>query len=301
MKKQEESVAYFLWLLIGLMLLGTLVSQWMGAFVIKYFYGIQKIESLNVLGQSHPSAWYAIRWIQLLHTVLTFLIPAVWVWRKYFRQNENSNIKEGSSSIRSLLVVPFLLLSLLPLVMWSYELNQNIFKQTFIYEWLNNIELSNMEMFKGMLTDTSWQAISLNFFIIAILAAVSEELFFRGVFQSLLIKKINPHWAIIITGIFFSIIHFQFLGFLPRALLGIFFGYLFFHTGRLIVPIFAHFLFNGGQLLLYYFHKGDYFEIKPEHTDNVSVYIVVFSIIVFIFIYRISKSLIFPKKYGYLE
>lgn len=53
--------------------------------------------------------------------------------------------------------------------------------------------------------------------IVALLPAISEELFFRAGMQNEIIKGIrNPDIAIIIAAIVFSAFHMQFDGFLPR-------------------------------------------------------------------------------------
>lgn len=81
--------------------------------------------------------------------------------------------------------------------------------------------------------------------VIAVLPAIGEELLFRGIIQNEIntISK-NPHLAIWITAFLFSFIHFQFLGFLPRMALGALFGYLYYWSGNLTVPIIMHFINN---------------------------------------------------------
>ena len=54
--------------------------------------------------------------------------------------------------------------------------------------------------------------------------AFGEELFFRGAIQGVLGEKMNIRFAIWISAIVFSAIHFQFYGFFPRMLMGAFFG-----------------------------------------------------------------------------
>jgi membrane protease YdiL (CAAX protease family) len=94
----------------------------------------------------------------------------------------------------------------------------------------------------------------LGFIVIAVLAGLTEEVFFRGVVQPLFqnLTK-NKHAAIWITAIIFSAIHFQFYGFVPRMLLGALFGYLYVYTNNITVPIWAHILNNGLTLLMFLF------------------------------------------------
>lgn len=96
-----------------------------------------------------------------------------------------------------------------------------------------------------LLADTSVAALVVNILIIGILAGVSEELFFRGAFQRLLITGgVNRHVAIWVVAFCFSALHMQFFGFVPRMLLGAYFGYLMVWTRSLWAPVLAHVMNN---------------------------------------------------------
>ena len=76
----------------------------------------------------------------------------------------------------------------------------------------------------------------------------------------------NPHVAIWLAALIFSAIHMQFQGFLPRMLLGAILGYLYHWTGNLWVPIFAHLVNNGVQIVGQYFFQKGMIEINMEET-----------------------------------
>lgn len=93
----------------------------------------------------------------------------------------------------------------------------------------------------------SWStgAYILALMIVAVLAGVSEELYFRGAMQRTLSTiPLGSHIAIWGTAIIFSAVHMQFFGFVPRMLLGAYFGYLCVWSESLWLPIFAHVLNN---------------------------------------------------------
>jgi membrane protease YdiL (CAAX protease family) len=95
----------------------------------------------------------------------------------------------------------------------------------------------------------------INLIVLAIIPAFAEELLFRGCIQQVLKEwSKNAHVAIWGTAILFSFVHFEFYGFLPRMLLGALLGYLFYWSGNLWVPIIAHLVQNGGQVVLAYMH-----------------------------------------------
>ena len=105
----------------------------------------------------------------------------------------------------------------------------------------------------------------LNLFIIAILPAVGEEFFFRGVLQKILIRLFKSgHVAIWVTAFIFSAIHFQFFGFVPRFILGLIFGYLFFWSSTLWLPVISHFINNAVPVIMAYIQGMEKFNALSD-------------------------------------
>jgi uncharacterized protein len=93
----------------------------------------------------------------------------------------------------------------------------------------------------------------LSMLIIGVFASVGEELFFRGVLQRILIQWTkNPWVGILVTACFFSAIHLQFVGFLPRVGLGILLGALYWYSGSLWPGILFHFVYNSLGVIMAY-------------------------------------------------
>ena len=110
---------------------------------------------------------------------------------------------------------------------------------------LKTEDINTQKLVESLLTDTSILSFLINTIVVAFLPAVFEELFFRGFLQKVVLRKyVNVHVAIISTAFFFSFIHFQFYGFIPRFLLGVVFGYILEWSGSLLVTIIIHFMNN---------------------------------------------------------
>lgn len=95
--------------------------------------------------------------------------------------------------------------------------------------------------------------------IVGVLAGFSEELFFRGTLQRLLMTRpMSPHLAIWITALVFSAMHMQFFGFIPRLLLGALFGYIAWWSHSLWPAVAAH-VFNNALTVtvLWVIRRGD--------------------------------------------
>ncbi|MFT6149733.1 MAG: membrane protease YdiL (CAAX protease family) [Saprospiraceae bacterium] len=112
------------------------------------------------------------------------------------------------------------------------------------------------EMTKNLLIlDSRWELV-ITLFAVAVTPAIGEELMFRGILQPTFEKLFkNGHVAVWLSAILFSAIHFQMQGFIPRMFLGAILGYFYLWSRNLWIPILAHFVFNGSQVLGKYFNK----------------------------------------------
>ena len=77
--------------------------------------------------------------------------------------------------------------------------------------------------------------------IVGVFAGLSEEILFRGAFQRLLSTGgLSAHAAIWTAAAVFSLVHMEILGFLPRMLLGAYFGYALVWGRSLWTPVILH-------------------------------------------------------------
>jgi membrane protease YdiL (CAAX protease family) len=119
---------------------------------------------------------------------------------------------------------------------------------------------------EAFLSTTSAGGLTVNLIMIAVLPALAEELLFRGVLAKLFRDWTRSnHLAVMISAFVFAAIHLQFYGFLPRFLLGVALGYLFFWSGSLWLPIAAHFTNNFLSVMVeFLFRKG----LIPTNAEN---------------------------------
>lgn len=128
----------------------------------------------------------------------------------------------------------------------------------------------------------------INLIMIAGLAAFGEELLFRSLLQPFLIKTCkNAHLGIIITSAIFSFIHFEFYGFMPRLVLGLLLGYMFFYSRSIWVPMIMHFVNNGTAVVLYYLNNRGITNIDVETFGQTKLLPLILSIIIMIALFWI--------------
>lgn len=90
----------------------------------------------------------------------------------------------------------------------------------------------------------------LAFVVVAIVAPVAEEVFFRGFLYGGLRKRIGVAGAIVASTIFFTALHLSAGLFIPIFVLGLFLAWLYEYTGSLYPGMFLHAANNGIALLL---------------------------------------------------
>lgn len=105
--------------------------------------------------------------------------------------------------------------------------------------------------------------------LVGALAGFSEEIFFRGTMQSIFVSRpTNIHVSVWFTALLFSVLHFQFYGFIPRLLMGAMFGYMLVWSGSLWIPVIAHTLNNSVVVVGTYLINNN---IISANLDNIGI------------------------------
>lgn len=134
-----------------------------------------------------------------------------------------------------------------------------------LYQSLRAKEDAATAMIEAFLEMSGPLQLIFTFFLVAVVPAIGEEMLFRGVLQPVFIRVFkNQHLGIWVTAFVFSFIHFQFFGFVPRMLIGVYLGYLFTWTGNIWYPVLAHLANNGLAVVGYYLLQHKYVEVSPD-------------------------------------
>lgn len=213
-----------------------------------------------------------------LQNLLAFIFPAVvvaYIARLSSPQRVSAQLRlHGPQSLgKWLAIVAVVYVVALPalntIVMWNEGMH--------LPSWLSTVEKSMREAedsaqaMTGKLLDTKSVAeMLLMVLVVGVLTAMGEELFFRSaLLGSALDRKRRPHLWVWVVAFIFSAFHLQFYGFIPRLLLGAWFGYLLLWSKSVWVPIFAHALNNSMVVIMSYLTANDY--IARNYLDEVGV------------------------------
>ena len=240
------------------MLGGMLVFSSLGTLIVMLLY-----HTPNMLEASDPVT--AIRITQALTTIGAFLVPALLFAYCQNRQWFDYNAATRRPNQTMVNMVLILSVTLLPVVGVLSAFNQSIMPQEgSVAEFMRDMEEAANHILELVTSQrSSWDLIS-NILVFAVLAGICEEFFFQGSLQPLLMNWTkNPHVGILLTALIFSALHFQFYGFIPRFLLGVYLGYLFYWSRSLWLPILAHVLHNALSIMVDYTLQG-----RGIDTDN---------------------------------
>lgn len=180
--------------------------------------------------------------------------------KRFFRKESNLPI----TAIVICLAVAAFVIAISPIAEWNlnFEFPENLKS---LGDWMRLQEDKNAEMTAILTNFGSFGGFLVGLLVIAVIAAVGEEFVFRGLIQNELFRSSgNIHAAIWMSAILFSAFHLQFFGFLPRVLLGALFGYLYYWSGNLWIPIIGHFFNNGFLLTMFYLHSLGMSKIDME-------------------------------------
>lgn len=267
-------------------------------FVFFYFLSVLFAIPLFGLSLNEVLIWYSgdlpaknvdvMRYFQVVQSVGMFLIPPFIIAALISKNSWKYLMINKKPLLTSVLFVVLSIIIAVPLIDFLARINAGMDLPEFlsgVEEGMKELEESAKNITERFLSDLSLPGFILNIIIIGVLPAIGEELVFRGIFQRLFTDWTrNAHIGILLSAFFFSAIHFQFYGFLPRFFLGVYFGYLLFWSRSLWIPVIAHFINNFAAIVYYfYYHKQEIPEdIEETGQSTDSAYLLITSVVIFI-------------------
>ena len=223
-------------------------SQRLLAFIFVTMIGLLVAAVLSSIVMMQGQTQATLHIATLINDIIMFVIPPVICALLYSsRPADYLCISTRPDQTRLLLAIAAMICSI-PMMNMIIEWNESLSlpsSMAGIESWMRESEQRAGDTINILMGGDTAGSLAMSILTVGVLAGFSEELFFRGGLQRLLVSgNINPHIAIWLTAFIFSAIHLQFFGFFPRLLLGAFFGYMLHWTKNLWVPIACHILNN---------------------------------------------------------
>jgi len=244
----------------------------------------------------NPDNVVFLKYLQTVQSVGLFIVPAFIIG--YF-MNQNTYVFLGFNvkiSTQRAMAAVIIMLVALPLVNYLGLINSTMQLPEWLSgfeQWMKEKEAGAQELTRAFLVMENQGQLIFNIFMIGLLPAIGEELIFRGIFQRIFTDWTkNIHWGIFIAAFLFSTMHFQFYGFLPRLLLGMLFGYLFYWSRSIWIPMLVHFVNNTTAVFAYYFYPEKINqEVESfESVPGLEIFLILNAAIFALLLYRFYRK-----------
>lgn len=264
------SLIYILFVVaVGFMIIGPSL----GLLIASLFYEGDLFSDFNgiLFNRSNPQLFTALMIVQGIAGIIGLIVLPL----MYLKAIEHKSIgvlfrKEASLPVTAIMLAATgtcFTIAISPVIEWNMNLDLPDFLSGF-ERWARQKEIELMEVTRFLTTFSSTSDFLIGLFVVAVIPGIGEEFVFRGLVQNELHRGTNNiHIAIWVSALLFSSMHMQFFGFVPRMLLGALFGYLYYWSGNLAVPMLAHFFHNGLTLVLLYTYQQGITTLDPESNE----------------------------------
>ena len=241
---------------IFIILICALIFSIMGIIISIPILGLDLSALMNLIETPTESNIGFMKYLQTVISFGTFVVPPFII--AYVLNGDIAKYLSlyKKPQLFSILLVALIMIMAIPFINFMAEWNSKLSlpeSLSGIENFMKTAEKDAEKLTLAFLKADGLGTLFVNLFIIALIPAVGEELLFRGIFQKIFTNWVrNVHIGVWVAAFLFSAMHFQFYGFVPRMLMGVFFGYLLIWSKNIWLPIAAHFVNNAFAVTAFY-------------------------------------------------
>ncbi len=146
------------------------------------------------------------------------------------------------------------------------------YKVTTSVPWMDEMYQMISKLLEDAMTGPFWSS----FLVVAVFAPIFEEWMCRGMVLRGLLTKMKPGWAIVISALFFALIHMNPWQALNAFLIGLIMGYVYYKSGSLLLTMLIHFVNNGLSVVMvqiFSFEDTEFWIDMMDRTTYMVVYV----------------------------
>lgn len=294
----RPSLQFLYFILVSIVAIA--IGYAIGAGIITLLYGANALVDIAQFNITTPEAIRGLWILQIVSTTIPILAIPLFFSSVVVKEPRNYLMLHRPFPLQLLLTIFFLMFVSLPIMEQLSNINQLLTLPQWlkgVEEWMRNSEKMAEKATNIMLKmDNIWDLFKA-LLLVGGLTAIVEELMFRGALQTIFLRWTkNHHAAIWITAALFSAFHMGFFGFLPRLMLGVFFGYFVYWSGSIWPSIWAHFVNNGTAVIVTYLYQHKTVKLNPDDTHVFSLSGYIFSIIITVLLLINYRNIAQPAK-----
>jgi membrane protease YdiL (CAAX protease family) len=224
-----------------------------------------------------------VRWATLLGQLLFILVPTIWLARE--RHGDLPSFFRLKVPELSQLVATMAAVFALQQMLQAYMIAQDMIPLPGDLQRL-------LDTLRKLLEDTERLLVQANapgefmfvLIVVAFVPAISEELLFRGLVQRNL-EAAGGWKGPVITGIIFGLYHFNPFTLVPLIALGVYFGFMVYRSGNIVLSISAHFFNNFIAVAATYLRLDDNFvAVSPGAVPTLALAATNFALFALVFV-----------------
>jgi hypothetical protein len=248
---QNKPLGSLILLFTGVSIISFSLLSIIAPFLMKWLFGISSFNMASLMiNPDNQQLIGALKLMQFIQAIGLFILPpfvmAILTDKEPMKW---LGLHKFNQTVPILIFACLMMVCAQPFINWMASANELIP----VSDWMLQAEKQTQQLTKAFLTMDDYGDLLVNLLLVGLLPGIGEELFFRGVMQPLFYRlSNNHHLAIWSTGFIFSAMHMQFLGFIPRMLLGVGLGYIRYWTNSIWASIVAHTLNNALAVYLYF-------------------------------------------------
>jgi membrane protease YdiL (CAAX protease family) len=232
---------------ISIVLVVKLLFNMIAIGFIDKIWDLNGLEIYNDLQNQEFKYIYAHKALAFFDQLGTFLIPSILFFVIIKTIPINYVIPKRNDWVK-LIIYFFILLGIAQILLVISTYFGYDFLPLSTQDFLKNQQDFNIKIQEGFITD-SFSGFLFNIILLAIIPAVGEELFFRGILQDICIGLFKNNSAgIVITSLIFGILHFQIDNLLSIIFASLLLGYIYNFSNNIFLTILLHFGFNSFSL-----------------------------------------------------
>ncbi|MBI2620270.1 MAG: CPBP family intramembrane metalloprotease [Ignavibacteriales bacterium] len=143
-------------------------------------------------------------------------------------------------------------------------------------------------MFRNLVSAESIPELLFVIVVVAVVPAVTEELFFRGLIQRSFEKAVAPVQAAILSGLIFGFYHFNPFAIVPLVGLGCYFGLLRLRSDSIIIAMTAHFVNNALAGIAVYFSMEHEMIIGAAKSEDPNIGAVLVQFVLYLTLFLLA-------------
>ena len=233
---------------ISIVLIVKLLFNMFAVGFIEKIWDLNGLEIYNDLQNQEFKYIYAHKALAFFDQLGTFLIPSILFLIIIKSIPINYLIPEKNDWFK-LVIYFFILLGIAQILLVILTYIGYDFLPLSTQDFLRNQQDFNTKIQEGFITE-SFYGFLFNIILLAVIPALGEELFFRGILQNICIGLFKNNTAgIIITSLIFGILHFQIDNLLSIIFASLLLGYIYDFSNNIFLTILLHFGFNSFSLL----------------------------------------------------